>query len=191
MRKDFLVICFLQRHFPGVLHARRVRELSTSMASTSSWSCRILAVRKTTIVSDPSAIPALTSSLFASRSTLQTRSITHMRRCAARHCAVFVRRMWSCVLNKSYAFVCRLAHHPRCKKDLRHDPIIIEGLRKINQRPTTPEEVCLYSAILDDSVFHTRIYQPWLTPGMALALKIGAKHYLECSAKTKEGIPEL
>jgi len=47
------------------------------------------------------------------------------------------------------------------------DPKIIEELRKTNQRPTTPEE------------------------GMALASKIGAEHYLECSARTKEGVPEV
>ena len=30
-----------------------------------------------------------------------------------------------------------------CKKDLRRDPKTIEELRKTNQRPVTPEEVCL------------------------------------------------
>ena len=29
-----------------------------------------------------------------------------------------------------------------CKKDLRRDPRVIEELRKTNQRPVTPEEVC-------------------------------------------------
>ena len=47
-----------------------------------------------------------------------------------------------------------------CKKDLRRDPKIIEELRKTSQRPVTPEE------------------------GMAVASKIGAVRYLECSAKT-------
>ena len=40
-----------------------------------------------------------------------------------------------------------------CKFDLRHDPKIIEELGKAGQRPTTPEEVCLYSALLNDSAF--------------------------------------
>jgi Ras family protein A len=30
-----------------------------------------------------------------------------------------------------------------CKKDLRRDPKTIDELRKTNQRPVTPEEVCL------------------------------------------------
>lgn len=29
-----------------------------------------------------------------------------------------------------------------CKKDLRRDPRVVEELRKTNQRPVTPEEVC-------------------------------------------------
>jgi len=51
-----------------------------------------------------------------------------------------------------------------CKKDLRHDPKAIEELRRTKQRPVTPEE------------------------GTAVAAKIGAKMYLECSARTGEGV---
>ncbi|KAI9142090.1 GTPase rho1 [Paraphysoderma sedebokerense] len=54
-----------------------------------------------------------------------------------------------------------------CKKDLRNDPKKIEELRKLNQKPVTPEE------------------------GMAVAQKIGAYKYLECSAKANEGVKEV
>ncbi|ODV90684.1 hypothetical protein CANCADRAFT_25035 [Tortispora caseinolytica NRRL Y-17796] len=54
-----------------------------------------------------------------------------------------------------------------CKKDLRFDPKTIETLRQTNQRPVTPEE------------------------GRAVAEKIGAVRYLECSAKTQEGVREV
>ncbi|VVT58881.1 uncharacterized protein SAPINGB_P006431 [Magnusiomyces paraingens] len=54
-----------------------------------------------------------------------------------------------------------------CKTDLRFDPKTIEELKRTSQRPVTPEE------------------------GQAVAQKIGALKYLECSAKTQEGVREV
>ncbi|KAI8818108.1 GTP-binding protein rho1 [Fimicolochytrium jonesii] len=54
-----------------------------------------------------------------------------------------------------------------CKKDLRHDPKTIEELRKTHQSPVTPDE------------------------GHAVAQKISAWKYLECSARTNEGVREV
>lgn len=53
------------------------------------------------------------------------------------------------------------------KKDLRNDPNTIKELSKMKQEPVKPEE------------------------GRAMAEKINAFAYLECSAKSKEGIREV
>jgi Ras family protein A len=72
-----------------------------------------------------------------------------------------------------------------CKKDLRRDHRVIEELRKTSQRPVTPEEVI----VLRNQPIRFLIFQ--LSKGMAVAQKISARHYLECSAKTGEGVREV
>ena len=54
-----------------------------------------------------------------------------------------------------------------CKKDLRNDPKTLEELRKTQQRPVQESD------------------------GRSVAQKIGAKHYLECSARSGEGVKEV
>ena len=45
-----------------------------------------------------------------------------------------------------------------CKKDLRRDPKTVEELRKTNQRPVAPEEVCVYESFAP----HVVLTSPYL-----------------------------
>ncbi|TDZ74679.1 GTP-binding protein rhoA [Colletotrichum sidae] len=67
-----------------------------------------------------------------------------------------------------------------CKKDLRYDSKTIEELRKTSQKPVSPEEV---SPPATEALT--------LNSGEEIRKKIGAYKYLECSAKTNEGVREV
>lgn len=70
-----------------------------------------------------------------------------------------------------------------CKKDLRFDQKTIEELHKTSQKPVTPEQVS-----------HIHISHSHLTntaQAEDVRKKVGAVKYLECSAKTNEGVREV
>ncbi|KAJ5818370.1 Rho GTPase Rho1 [Penicillium riverlandense] len=73
-----------------------------------------------------------------------------------------------------------------CKKDLRHDPKTIEELTKTSQKPVTPEQVCHPAPVSVLEVCLT-----WFLQGEEVRKKIGAYKYLECSARTNEGVREV
>ncbi|KAL8895208.1 MAG: hypothetical protein Q9192_003783 [Flavoplaca navasiana] len=86
-----------------------------------------------------------------------------------------------------------------CKKDLRFDQKTIEELHKTSQKPVTPEQPVVGG--WQKSVEQRRCpldhdtKRPLLTSstrqGEEVKKKIGAKAYLECSAKTNDGVREV
>lgn len=87
-----------------------------------------------------------------------------------------------------------------CKKDLRYDQKTIEELHKTSQKPVTPKQVRYTCHLARAPVLgfqqlkEDNSTNPTLTPflqGEEVKAKIGAKYYLECSAKTNEGVREV
>jgi Ras family protein A len=74
------------------------------------------------------------------------------------------------------------------KRDLRTDPRVIQELAKTHQKPVPYEEVgrhFIAATKLKRSKFDS------MPQGRAVAQKIGAYTYLECSAKSGEGVREI
>lgn len=71
--------------------------------------------------------------------------------------------------------------------DLRYDPKTIEELHKTSQKPVTAEQVSTISrarqSFRDTNTFTLQAED--------VRKKIGAQKYLECSAKTNEGVREV
>ena len=90
-----------------------------------------------------------------------------------------------------------------CKKDLRYDQKTIEELHKTSQKPVTPEQVrsqqpftFLNSLLEILLIVYGVLYLKSLAnhnfvKGEEVRKKIGAYKYLECSAKTNEGVREV
>ncbi|TDZ31139.1 GTP-binding protein rhoA [Colletotrichum spinosum] len=83
-----------------------------------------------------------------------------------------------------------------CKKDLRYDSKTIEELRKTSQKPVSPEEVSppVTEALTLNSVgvlASSKMMHADQSQGEEIRKKIGAYKYLECSAKTNEGVREV
>lgn len=71
-----------------------------------------------------------------------------------------------------------------CKKDLRHDPKTIEELTKTSQKPVLSEQVRDPDPEdVNQMLIHLQ--------GEEVRKKIGAYKYLECSARTNEGVREV
>jgi Ras family protein A len=78
-----------------------------------------------------------------------------------------------------------------CKKDLRHDPKTIEELHKTSQKPVTPEQVREYSESRTGITWKKLFINFDVLQGEEVRKKIGAYKYLECSARTNEGVREV
>ncbi len=73
--------------------------------------------------------------------------------------------------------------------DLRHDPKTIEELAKTSQKPVTPEQVRASGRV---SIPQRRQgHRLTIAQGEEVRKKIGAYKYLECSAKTNQGVREV
>lgn len=77
-----------------------------------------------------------------------------------------------------------------CKKDLRHDPKTIEELHKTSQKPVTPEQVCDEIKSPFRLACTGRVANSDFQ-GEEVRKKIGAYKYLECSARTNDGVREV
>lgn len=80
-----------------------------------------------------------------------------------------------------------------CKKDLRYDQKTIEELHKTSQKPVTPEQVRSPNIVrlIGGTHQHRDRKLTLKTQGEEVRKKIGAHKYLECSAKTNEGVREV
>lgn len=73
-----------------------------------------------------------------------------------------------------------------CKKDLRYDQGVVAELHKTSQGPVTPEEVSSRWTLSRGPAGTDEQRQ-----GEMVRQKIGALKYVECSAKTNEGVREV